>query len=475
MTIVDTSDQEVGVGQQIQINVNPPQLSSPSSVTLKENTSLTFSGGNVIDATDTAGNGNDNELLSLSVGNGALKPGDADRSERFGHRDCHLTARLVGHSLGSEQQPSDARLHADHRLLRLRRFTYEAQDSQATSRRRPGENDHGQPARPDGRQRQLQRHGERHAHDQRSGRALSNDTDPNSLTLTAVSFTNPSHGTLTPDANGDGGFVYKPATGYYGSDSFTYEAQDSQATSSPATVTITVNPPLGLLLLDPSGSGALDDTGSGSISVSNGGAVVVDSNNATAAILSGAGGVNASTIDVTGGTKVTGSGKFSSTVVHAAPIADPLGLSLPAAPSTTFSAVNYSGKATLTLSPGTYVGGIKITGSGSVMLLPGVYYMKGGGFSITGSGSVTGAGVLLINAPSKSTDSISLTGSGNMTLSPSSSLTGAYASYDGITICRIRRRGADQHHRLGHPEHERRSVCPEGPDRHHRRRRTLGQ
>ena len=270
---------------------------------------------------------------------------------------------------------------------------------------------------------------------------LSNDTDPNKLTLKAVSFTNPAHGTLTPDSNGDGGFVYAPATGFYGTDSFTYEAADSApSTSLPATVTITVNPPppssvhLGLLLLDPSASGALDDTGSGSITVTNEGAVVVDSNDATAAILSGAGAVNASTIDVTGGTKVTGSGKFSSTVVHAAPIVDPLGLSLPTAPATTYAAMNYSGKMALTLSPGTYVGGIKISGSGSVVLLPGVYYMKGGGFWITGSGSVTGVGVLLINAPSKSTDSISLTGSGNLTLSPYVALTGAYTSYNGLAI-----------------------------------------
>ena len=204
--------------------------------------------------------------------------------------------------------------------------------------------------------------------------------------------------------------------------------------SEPETVLAGATVHLGLLLLDPSGSGALDDTGSGSITVANGGAVVVDSNNATAAILSGAGGVNASTIDVTGGTKVTGRGKFSSTVQHLAPIPDPLGLSLPAAPSTTFAAVNYSGRATLTLSPGTYVGGIKISGSGSVVLLPGVYYMKGSGFSITGSGSVTGVGVLLINAPSKATDSISLTGSGNMTLSPYIGLSGAYTSYNGIAI-----------------------------------------
>ncbi len=243
-------------------------------------------------------------------------------------------------------------------------------------------------------------------------------------------------------AEGSSGLKFTPTANSTASGSFTVQESTSATTAGlggpTATATVTVNPStsvhLGLLLLDPSGSGALDDTGSGSITVTNGGAVVIDSDNSTAAILSGAGGVNASTIDVTGGTKVTGSGKFSSTVVHAAPIADPLGLSLPTAPSTTFAAVNYSGRTTLTLSPGTYVGGIKISGSGSVILLPGVYYMEGGGFSITGSGSVTGAGVLLINAPSKSTDSISLMGSGNMTLSPSSILSGAYAPYDGITI-----------------------------------------
>ncbi len=80
------------------------------------------------------------------------------------------------------------------------------------------------------------------------------------------------------------------------------------------------------------------------------------------------------------------------------------------------------------------MGGIKIAGSGAVTLLPGVYYMEGGGFSITGSAMVTGAGILLINAPNKSTDTISLTGSGGLCLTPSDNLSGAYASYDGITI-----------------------------------------
>jgi hypothetical protein len=62
------------------------------------------------------------------------------------------------------------------------------------------------------------------------------------LPLTAVSFSTPAHGTLTPDANGDGGFTYTPIAGFYGNDNFTYEASDGVATSAPATVMITVSP-----------------------------------------------------------------------------------------------------------------------------------------------------------------------------------------------------------------------------------------
>jgi len=189
-----------------------------------------------------------------------------------------------------------------------------------------------------------------------------------------------------------------------------------------------------LLVLDPSGNGALNDTGNGSLTVNGGGDIVVDSNNAAAAIITGNGRVSAAQIDVTGGTQTTGKGGFSSPVVHQSPTPDPLGLPLPPPPSTTFAAVNYSGSAPLNLSPGTYVGGIKISGKGSVTLTPGVYFMEGGGFSVTGQGSVSGNGVLLVNAPSKSTDSISLIGQVNVALAPSSSLTGAYAPYDGITI-----------------------------------------
>ncbi|HXY34404.1 MAG TPA: hypothetical protein VEI07_09265, partial [Planctomycetaceae bacterium] len=190
---------------------------------------------------------------------------------------------------------------------------------------------------------------------------------------------------------------------------------------------------LGLLVLDPSGRGALQLTGSGGVT-DNTGSIVVDSNNAAAAIITGSGGVTAANIDVTGGTLVTGTGKFSTPVNHEPPTPDPVGLPLPPAPSQTFAAVNYSGSTPLTLSPGTYTGGIKITGTGSVTLESGVYYMKGGGFSLTGQGSISGSGVLLVNAPSTPSDTISLTGAGKMTLTPSDNLTGAYAAYDGIAI-----------------------------------------
>ncbi len=70
---------------------------------------------------------------------------------------------------------------------------------------------------------------------------LGNDTDGDGDTLSAVSFTNPSHGTLT--ANTDGTFTYTPAANFNGQDSFTYKANDGTTDSTlAATVTITVDP-----------------------------------------------------------------------------------------------------------------------------------------------------------------------------------------------------------------------------------------
>ena len=68
---------------------------------------------------------------------------------------------------------------------------------------------------------------------------LSNDQEADGDTLTAIVATNPSHGTLTLNANGS--FTYVPAANYFGTDTFTYRAKDpSGALSAAVTVTITI-------------------------------------------------------------------------------------------------------------------------------------------------------------------------------------------------------------------------------------------
>jgi len=63
---------------------------------------------------------------------------------------------------------------------------------------------------------------------------LSNDDDR----LTATLKTNASHGQL--DFHADGSFIYTPDTGFFGKDSFSYEASDGQFVSGPVLVTLDV-------------------------------------------------------------------------------------------------------------------------------------------------------------------------------------------------------------------------------------------
>ncbi len=67
---------------------------------------------------------------------------------------------------------------------------------------------------------------------------LNNDTDPNSLPLTAVLDTSVSSGTLT--FNADGSFDYTPNAGVVGTDSFTYHVTNGTETSTTSTVTLNV-------------------------------------------------------------------------------------------------------------------------------------------------------------------------------------------------------------------------------------------
>jgi VCBS repeat-containing protein len=67
---------------------------------------------------------------------------------------------------------------------------------------------------------------------------LSNDTDVDGNTLTAIKVSDPTHGTVTLNSNGS--FTYTPAANYSGTDSFTYRANDGQANSNTATVNVTI-------------------------------------------------------------------------------------------------------------------------------------------------------------------------------------------------------------------------------------------
>lgn len=73
-----------------------------------------------------------------------------------------------------------------------------------------------------------------------TGNVLANDTDPDGDTLTAFVVTQPSHGSLNLNTNGN--FTYQPNQGYVGTDSFIYQARDGRGGTANATVNITVRP-----------------------------------------------------------------------------------------------------------------------------------------------------------------------------------------------------------------------------------------
>jgi VCBS repeat-containing protein len=76
---------------------------------------------------------------------------------------------------------------------------------------------------------------------------LGNDTDPDDDLLTALTLSDPLHGTLS--FNASGAFTYTPEVNYHGPDSFDYQISDGFFTST-ATVNLTVNsvndPPIAL-------------------------------------------------------------------------------------------------------------------------------------------------------------------------------------------------------------------------------------
>jgi hypothetical protein len=212
-----------------------------------------------------------------------------------------------------------------------------------------------------------------------------------------------------------GSFIYASPGTYPVSVVITHEHGIAATASSSATIKSN----LGIVLLDPSGKGALTDSGNGSVTVSGGGNVVVNSSNSQAASVSGNGNVSAVEIDVKG-ISTSGHGAFVGRINNNhGPEPDPWAyLSAPPVPTIVRSTSTLNITSSVTLQPGLYQGGIKISGQAHVILLPGVYYLQGGGLSVSGQATVTdnGLGVLIYNAPAKSSDGISFTGQGDVSV-----------------------------------------------------------
>jgi hypothetical protein len=202
---------------------------------------------------------------------------------------------------------------------------------------------------------------------------------------------------------------------------------------SNGTLSVTAEPG-SVFVLDPKASGALTVSGGAQLKVP--GNLIVDSSSSSALTTSGSASVTATTIQVTGNyKKATGTTISPAPVTGVAAVPDPLGG--PAGPSsagmTNFGAVNLRGNATETIQPGIYTS-IAVSNSAKLTLAPGIYIIEGGGLSVSGAASLTGSGVLLVNAGSsyptiggsQTYGAITLSNSGSINLSPPTS--GTYAN-----------------------------------------------
>jgi hypothetical protein len=194
---------------------------------------------------------------------------------------------------------------------------------------------------------------------------------------------------------------------------------------------------MGILVLDPTSSGSLNSNG-GSFVTTNA-KVIVDSNSPSGATGVGGGVLTAPEFDLSGtpGWSTSGGGSFVGTILSGqVPTPDPLAYLPQPDPSTmTVQAthqVKLENQGSLSLQPGVYQGGINVTG-GNLTLAPGLYYMDGGGFGFSGSGALSAPGVMIVNAPSKNSDTISITGTGAVNVSPMTS-----GIYQGISLWQSR-------------------------------------
>ncbi len=213
----------------------------------------------------------------------------------------------------------------------------------------------------------------------------------------------------------------------------TYSGDGNLNTSAGTTTPVTSN--TSIIVLDPAAGGALSLSGNAILKVP--GILAVDSSSTTALSDAGNTSVTASSIQVVGKAQKTGNATFSpAPTTGAAAVADPLaGLASPGTTGLTgYGSESLSGSSTATIKPGIY-SQITVSGNATLTLSSGTYIIEGGGFTVSGNASVSGSGVIIVNAGSKypttggTYGSISLSGNGSYSLSPPTS-----GSYAGVVI-----------------------------------------
>jgi len=189
---------------------------------------------------------------------------------------------------------------------------------------------------------------------------------------------------------------------------------------------------VGIHVLDLHAPGALTGTGEALVTV-NGAKVIVNSDASDAATTNGMV-MTADDFKITGGTSVVGGkGAFIGDIEYDTPpepdplrfIPEPDPNGMPVQDSNGLHLSN----GTRGIQPGVYRGGITVSGQGNLNMAPGIYYMDGGGFSFTGQGSLLAQGVMIFNAPTKSSDVVDISGTGSIIMSPPQD-----GIYKGLTL-----------------------------------------
>ncbi len=203
-----------------------------------------------------------------------------------------------------------------------------------------------------------------------------------------------------------------------------------------STAGITITSPGACVYVLASGNVANAFVASGSATVTAACGIFVNSGSSSAFVTSGSSTVHSTTIQVVGGTSVSGATVTPTPTTGVASFSDPLAtLPMPAFTGCNFTNYSLGNGGVATISPGVYCGGISLSGSAQLTLNPGTYVLNGAGLTMSGSSSIKGTHVTLFNTgqSGQTASPISNTGSSVMNLTAPNS-----GTYQGMLFVQDR-------------------------------------